>query len=265
MKNQIQIFQNQEFGKIRIIEIDGQPWFIGKDLTDVLGYENGSRDIKRHVDESDISIVMIPQYRNGTLVSKTLIINESGLYSLIFSSKLPKAKAFTRWVTSEVLPSIRKHGAYITEDTLRRMREHDKFTEDLIKRLSDEKAKSASLQCKLEQITSKAMYCDLVLQCENAVQTSIIAKEYGMTCSAFNKLLHGLKVQYKIGGTWLLYNNYSGIGYTITRTYYVNDKSSKIHTYWTQAGRRFLYDLLKWYGIVPEVEKMAAALIGGRR
>ncbi len=106
MKNskQIQQFHNEEFGNIRVIEIDGQPWFVGRDVSEALGYENGSRDINRHVDPEDRQ-----NYRNGTFEMSNrgiTIINESGLYSLILSSKLPSAKRFKRWVTSEVLPSI---------------------------------------------------------------------------------------------------------------------------------------------------------------
>lgn len=115
MNNNLQIFKNNEFGEIRVVTKDNEPWFVGKDLTDRLGYQNGSRDINRHVDEEDRITEMIAQYQNGTQLgsSKTILINESGLYSLILSSKLPTAKKFKRWVTSEVLPSIRQTGGYI--------------------------------------------------------------------------------------------------------------------------------------------------------
>lgn len=112
MNNQLQIFENKEIGKVRVLELDGQPWFVGKDVTDILGYGNGSRDINRHVDAEDRR-----NYRNGTSEINNrgvTIINESGLYALILSSKLPSAKRFKRWVTSEILPTIRKHGAYVT-------------------------------------------------------------------------------------------------------------------------------------------------------
>lgn len=261
MKNQIQVFENKEFGKIRVVEIDGQPWFAGKDVTGILGYENGSRDINRHVDTEDRQ-----NYRNGTLEKSNrgiTIINESGLYSLILSSKLPAAKTFKRWVTSDILPSIRRHGAYITDETLRQMRENRAFTDGLIEKLTVERAKKEALLDYVSELTPKAQYYDVILQCENAVQVSIIAKDYGMTAAALNKLLHGLKVQYKIGDTWLLYAKYMNEGYTVTRTYYASDTVSKIHTYWTQRGRCFLYDLLKWYGILPLAEKTGGALIGG--
>lgn len=106
---ELEIFKNEEFGEIRTITINNEPWFVGKDITNILGYQNGSRDINRHVDEDDRgSTEMV----SPSGVQKTTIINESGLYSLILSSKLPTAKKFKHWVTSEVLPSIRKHGYY---------------------------------------------------------------------------------------------------------------------------------------------------------
>ena len=106
---ELEIFKNEEFGEIRTITINNEPWFVGKDITNILGYQNGSRDINRHVDEDDRgSTEMV----SPSGVQKTTIINESGLYSLILSSKLPTAKKFKHWVTSEVLPIIRKTGHY---------------------------------------------------------------------------------------------------------------------------------------------------------
>lgn len=107
--NDIKIFNNEEFGDIRTVTIDGEPWFVGKDVADILGYQNGSRDINRHVDEEDRHKVML---FDGNQDKETIIINESGLYSLILSSKMPNAKKFKHWITSEVLPSIRKTGQY---------------------------------------------------------------------------------------------------------------------------------------------------------
>ena len=112
MDNNIKVFENSEFGKVRTVILNDEPWFIGKDVTDILGYQNGSRDINRHVDEDDRQ-----NYQNGTFESNRgmAIINESGLYSLILSSKLPTAKKFKRWVTAEVLPAIRKTGGYVND------------------------------------------------------------------------------------------------------------------------------------------------------
>lgn len=113
---EVTVFKNlvhPEFGELRTVEIDGEPWFVGKDVAVALGYSNTSKAIITHVADEDKTIKMLPNSQNGKTVGKTYIINESGLYSLILSSKLPSAKEFKHWVTSEVLPSIRKNGAYI--------------------------------------------------------------------------------------------------------------------------------------------------------
>lgn len=111
MENKIEIFENSEFGKIRVIEIEGEPWFVGRDAARILGYVKPENAIANHVDDEDKTSTLI-QGSGSKYKSKAIIINESGLYSLILSSKLPKAKEFKRWVTSEVLPSIRKTGGY---------------------------------------------------------------------------------------------------------------------------------------------------------
>lgn len=117
--SQLKIFTNPEFGEIRVVEINGEPWFVGKDVAVALGYSNPSKSIMMHVDEEDKRFWMlrVSDSQNGNLV-KTALINESGLYSLVLSSKLPTAKKFKRWVTSEVLPSIRKTGGYSTIESV---------------------------------------------------------------------------------------------------------------------------------------------------
>lgn len=117
--NDLQIFSNPEFGQVRTVELDGQPWLVGKDVAEALGYKNPGKAIIAHVDEEDKRLEMLPQgadSQNGNVSpsSKTALINESGLYSLILSSKMPKAKAFKHWVTSEVLPALRRNGVYET-------------------------------------------------------------------------------------------------------------------------------------------------------
>lgn len=112
---ELEIFKNEEFGEIRTLMIDGEPWFVGKDIADILEYRNGSRDINRHIDEEDRRKSMI---FDGNQNKETIIINESGLYSLILSSKLPNAKKFKRWITTDILPTIRKTGGYVNNDDL---------------------------------------------------------------------------------------------------------------------------------------------------
>lgn len=122
---ELQIFNNPEFGEVRTVNIDGEPWFVGKDVADILGYSNSRDAFARHVDDEDKTSVVIPD-TGSNYKSKATLINESGLYSLILSSKLPTAKKFKHWVTSEVLPAIRKHGGYsvkqVEQDKTREMR-----------------------------------------------------------------------------------------------------------------------------------------------
>lgn len=111
---ELQIFNNEEFGNVRSLMIDNEPWLVGKDVATDLGYQNGSRDINRHVDEEDRRKVMV---FDGKQNKETIVINESGLYALVFGSKLPSAKKFKHWVTSEVLPTLRKTGSYVKVPT----------------------------------------------------------------------------------------------------------------------------------------------------
>ena len=124
MKNQVQIFEHehQDFGKIRTIELGGQPWFVAKDVARALGYSNPTDTLKKHVDTEDRQILQKSQNASFNIPTRGFtIINESGLYCLALSSKLPQAKKFRRWITSTVIPSIRKHGAYATPDTLSKL------------------------------------------------------------------------------------------------------------------------------------------------
>lgn len=172
MENMLQQFQNEEFGAIRALEIAGQPWFFGKDVAGALGYTNGSRDVNRHVDAEDRRNEMIPQYQNGTLVSKATLINESGLYSLILSSKLPKAKVFKRWVTSEILPCLRKHGAYMTDALLTEVMRSQDAAIELFGKLRDEMDKTAALRDRVDALTPKARYYDAILQNKGVVRSA---------------------------------------------------------------------------------------------
>lgn len=144
--NELKIFENPEFGKLRTVEIDGEPWLVGKDVAQALGYSNPSKAIIDHVDEEDkrFEMLLVSDSQNGNLV-KTAIINESGLYSLVLSSKLPTAKKFKRWVTAEVLPSIRKHGAYMTPDAIEKVLYNPDFIIQLATDLKKERAKSYAM------------------------------------------------------------------------------------------------------------------------
>ena len=151
--NELMIFNNPEFGTIRAIEVNGEPWLVGKDVAEALGYSNPRDALDRHVDDEDKATVGI---HDGSQSRNMTIINESGLYSLVLSSKLPGAKKFKRWVTSEVLPSIRKHGAYMTSDTIDKMINSPEFGIKLLTALRDEQDKRKALETELDR--SKEWY-----------------------------------------------------------------------------------------------------------
>ena len=257
MENKMQEFYNEEFGKIRIIEKDGVPWFVGKDLAGILGYANSYKAIKDHVDNDDLTN-RYPIVDTLGREQKATIINESGFYSLILSSKLPTAKAFKRWVTSEVLPSIRKHGVYITDEVLQKILQNRAYGDWLLNELQNERVKSTVMKEYIGELEPKARYYDLILQCKNAVPISIIAKDYGVSAIALNRFLNILKVQYKLRDTWLLYQEHAGNGYTKSITYLVKENKALVHTYWTQKGRLFIYELLKEICILPVCERSGA-------
>ena len=171
-----------------------------------------------------------------------------------------KLKEFRRWVTHDVLPSIRKHGLYAVDEVLAN-------PDILIKALEELKAErlkntqlSETVKVQEQQIVEmkpKASYYDVVLNCKDAVAISVIAKDYGKSARWLNKYLHEQGVQYKQGKIWLLYQGYAEYGYTATKThtFQVNGYArSSVHTYWTQKGRLFIYDLLKAKGILPKIE-----------
>ena len=156
VNNDIEIFSNDEFGSIRTLNINGEPWFVGKDVAEILGYANASKAVLAHVDEDDKTFLMldIAHSQNGNVPvgqSKTALINESGLYSLILGSKLSGAKKFKRWVTNEVLPSIRKHGVYATEMTIEKTLSDPDYIIQILSAFKKEKEDKEKLQVENSQ------------------------------------------------------------------------------------------------------------------
>lgn len=254
MKNKIVIFKHEEFGEIRTLNIDGEPWFVGKDIAVALGYSAPRNAIQAHVDNEDKTTALI-QCTGSEYKSNAVIINESGLYSLILSSKLTSAKKFKRWVTSEVLPSLRKHGAYFTAETLHKTMSDLRELAKLLTTLADEQEKRRKLEEENAFLSVKANYYDRILQSKNSVPVTQIAKDYGMTAIAFNRMLHDYGIQYSIRNSWVLYAEYANLGYTQSKTYQIGDDKAIMHTCWTQAGRIFLYNFLAERGITPMCER----------
>lgn len=172
--NELQIFKNEEFGEIRTIEVNNQPWFVGKDVADILGYRNGSRDINNHVEEEDRL-----KYQIGTAgqLREQTLINESGLYSLILSSKLPKAKEFKRWVTHEVLPTIRKTGGYINGSES--MSDDEVMARALLvaqKTIKANKERISQLEADNDRMKPKALFADAVANSDGTILIGELAK-----------------------------------------------------------------------------------------
>lgn len=189
------------------------------------------------------------------------IINEAGVYKLVFTSRKPEAEEFTNWIATEVIPSIRRHGAYLTSQKIKEVLADP----DTIIRLATQLKQERELNLKQKQIIGelkpKADYVDKILKNKGLVTITQIAKDYGMSGQAMNNLLHKLKVQYKQSGQWLLYSEYQAKGYTHSETVEIvridGRPDVKMNTKWTQKGRLFLYELLKSNGVLPIIERIA--------
>ena len=249
----LQIFNFEEL-PVRTLIVDKEPYFVGKDVADILGYSKPANAIATHVDKEDKTTTLI-QGTGSNYKSNAVVINESGLYSLIFSSKLDSAKRFKRWVTSEVLPAIRKHGIYATDSVIEQTMKNPDYIITVLTEFKKERESRLVAEQQVQELKPKATYYDLVLQNKSLLSVSKIAKDYGMSAMRMNKLLHELGVQYKQGDIWLLYAKYQDKGYTQTSTYALDEEHSKVSTKWTQKGRLFIYDLLKDEGILPTIEK----------
>lgn len=256
--SELQVFNSTEFGSILTVLVNNIPFFVGKDITDILCYTNASKAIADHVDEED-------KLNNESLSSLGQLggwlVNESGLYSLILSSKMPAARKFKRWVTSEVLPALRRHGLYATDMLLN----DPDLAIAAFTALKEEREKTKKLsemvgiqQQQITEMKPKVSYYDVVLNCKDLISTSAIAKDYGKSAIWMNRYLHEKGIQFKQGDIWLLYQKYAEKGYTSTKTHSYpgtnGEMHTRPHTYWTQKGRLFIYDLMKSDGILPTIE-----------
>ena len=238
--NQIQIFKNQEFGAIRTISNEqGEVMFCAKDVCDALKYGNSREALRKHVDEKDVT-------KRDTLTKggkqMMMYINESGLYALILSSKLESAKRFKHWVTSEVLPSIRKQGGYMVA----RPEETD---EEVLARALQ--IMQAAIQVRDEEIARlqpRADYADEVLDSVTCITTTQLAKELGMSAQELNRRLCAMHIQYWQSGQYMLYAEFARQGFAKSRTHKRVLKHgmvlTEIYLVWTERGRDFIHRLL---------------------
>lgn len=171
--NEVTIFNNEEFGSIRTVEIDGEIWFVGKDVAEKLGYSDTAQAIRKRVDDEDKGVVDLTTPGG---IQKIIIINESGLYSLVLSSKLPNAKAFKRWITSEVIPSIRKHGAYMTLETAEQMLNNPDIMIRLLQELKSEQEQRRELERQKRENAPKVLFAEAVETSDSTVTVGDLAK-----------------------------------------------------------------------------------------
>lgn len=276
MSNEIQIFKNSEFGEIRTAGTAENPLFCLADVCNALGLRQN--DVVRRLDKG---VVSTHPLSTGGGNQHFNFVNEDGLYDVILDSRKAEAKRFRKWVTSEVLPSIRKHGAYMTESALHRaVREPD-----FLIRLATEIKKERELRvhaeqtCRIQQETinlldskvdglerevdamkEKVSYLDIILATKNSVLVTQIAQDYGESSIKFNRRLNKMNIQYSRGKQWILYAPYKDCGYVTSETYLIKHKNGteevRMNTKWTQKGRQFLYETLKAVGVLPVIERI---------
>ena len=254
---EITIF-NYEGNKVRTVMKKDSPWWVLKDVCAVLSISE-YRDAAERLDADEREPVRVDTPGGP---QEMICVNESGLYNLIIRSDKPEAKKFKRWITHEVLPTIRKHGLYATDELL----DNPDFLIKALQELKKTRARNTELATtisiqkqQIAEMEPKASYYDVVLNCKDAVSITTIAKDYGKSGRWFNEYLHNLGVQFRQGKIWLLYQKYACHGYTTTKTHTYSWKDgsvhSKVHTYWTQKGRLFIYELLKAQGLLPLIEQ----------
>lgn len=272
----VMVFECSEFGCIRILTDEkGEPQFCGKDVCKALGYVQADKAIARHVDEDDRTkrTISTPIISHGKATCRfkrmqMLFVAESGFYALVLGSKLPTAQRFKHWVTSEVLPQIRKTGGFIplhegesdeavvrkTEEILRKtLREKDSFIAQQDKLISEQKVlleqknrRIAEQDVEIDRLLPKALYADSVLESISCYTTTQIAKELGMTAQELNRWLCAERIQYYQSGQYMLYADYAHRGLAKSRTHYDlfvgrDTVLTRMYLVWTEKGREFIH------------------------
>ena len=278
MANQIQVFNSPQFGDVRIVlGDDNEPRFCLKDVCSILGLQNSA--VMRRLDKGVTSNHPLMTSGGSQMVT---FVNEDGLYDVVLDSRKPEAKAFRKWVTSDVLPSIRKNGAYMTDNALEQALTDPDFGIRLLTNLKKEKEMRKELEQKNREqqmlliekderieeldkenkkLAESSEYCRKVLQADSLVPITQIAQDYGTTANAMNEYLHQNGIQYKKNdkGPWIIYAQFIANGYVHSETFLYTDSKGidhvKNNTKWTQKGRLFLYKWFKKRGILPVTER----------
>lgn len=265
METRITIFNNPQFGDIRTAGTADNPLFCLKDVCNAIDITN-QRNVTSRLDAEDVQLVDTPT--NGGCQSMTYV-SEGGLYDAIVRSDSPKAKPFRKWVTHDVLPTIRKTGGYISTNSS--MTDAEIMAKAVLvaqttidkrnERIKQLEAENAGQKTLIAQMQKGNDYLNIILQSKGTLATTQVAADYGMSAIAFNKKLNEMHIQHKVNGQWILYGEFMGKGYvhsdTISFFHKDGRPDTRLCTVWTQRGRLFLYDALKEVGILPLVEMAA--------
>ena len=273
----IQVFSNDSFN-VRTVEDNGEVWFVAKDIAEALEYSEASNTARIFQSVPEIwcevkRIHLTSDKPTARPYQEMLCLSEQGLYFFLGRSDKKKALPYQMWIAGEVIPSIRKHGAYLTPKLQEELITNPDFIIRLAQELKAERAKAQALTAQvaaqtqqisvqtqqIAELQPKASYYDVILACKDLLAITTIAKDYGWSGQKMNGWLKNQGVQFKQGDIWLLYQKYAEMGYTSTKTGVFLDGNgethSKVHTYWTQKGRLFIYELMKAAGNLPLIEK----------
>ena len=268
---EVQIFNGNGFN-VRTVEDNGEIWFVAKDIAEALEYKESS------IDSINKLMAIVPEIwagrkrflvrsENGVEQEREMLcLTEQGVYFFLGRSDKPKALPYQMWIAGEVMPSIRKHEAYLTPKLQEELIANPDLLIQLAQALKAERARASALTeqvavqtQQIAELTPKASYYDVVLACKDLMPISQISKDYGWSAKRMNEWLKEQGVQYKQGSVWLLYQKYAELGYTSTKTNIFPGKDgaphTKVHTYWTQKGRLFIYDIMKADGNYPVMEQ----------
>ena len=251
--NDLQIFKNDTFGQVRILEKDNELWFVAKDVCDCLEIKNTTDALKR-LDNDERSRFNLG--RQG----ETNIVNEYGLYNLVLSSRKPEAKEFKRWITHDVIPQIRKTGAY-SMNIPKSLPEALRAYANEVELHNATKAIVAQQEQQIAEFKPVKDYVDKILSSKSCLAITQIAADYGLSAQELNKILHEAGLQRKVGDQWILYKQHMAKGFTKSETFTFcrsdGRLDSKITTKWTQKGRLEIHNILSKLDIHAVCENVA--------